>query len=545
MKHFLDFSLTESRHVRFEHPFKQLLALLCMVSIAHCVFAQKTGGTLRIPLRENPGSASMLEESSIVTQFPFMGVFNNLVIFDQTDRVARPESIKPDLATKWSWSDDNKVLTMRLREGVKWHDGKPFTSADVQCTWDMILEKRNAGWRKNPRKEWYHNLRDVTVNGPGEVRFTLARPQPSFMTLLASGYSAVYPCHVDGKLMRQTPIGTGPFKVVEFRPNESVKLVRNADYWKPGLPYLDAIDYKIVQSQATRALSFVAGQFDMTMPDEVGAPMLKDINAQVPKAVCEVAPNNVANALFINHKSPLMQDPRVRRAISLALDRNAFIMATGGTGLLGGNMMPPPYGVWGLTAEQLQSAPGFGKDLEKSRAEARKLMQEAGYGPNKKLKLTYITRQTLPVYIRNATLVADQLRSIYIEGDIEQKEYTIFVGAMIKGAYTLAFGQAGSAADDPDVVLYENYLCNSGRNYTKFCNPEVEAKIHEQSATVDPNKRKQLVQQIDLMLQQDVVRPTLYQGMGGTCWHPYVKGYLKGSNGIYNHNRLENVWLDK
>jgi peptide/nickel transport system substrate-binding protein len=79
----------------------------------------------------------------------------------------------------------------------------------------------------------------------------------------------------------------------------------------------------------------------------------------------------------------------------------------------------------------------------------------------------------------------------------------------------------------------------------KYCKPEVEAKIHDQSATVDPNKRKQLVQQIDLMLQQDVARPTLYQSMGGTCWHPYVKGYLMASNGIFNHNRLETVWLDK
>jgi peptide/nickel transport system substrate-binding protein len=345
--------------------------------------------------------------------------------------------------------------------------------------------------------------------------------------------------------MRQKPIGTGPFKVVEFRPNESVKLVRNADYWKPGLPHLDAIDYKIVPSQATRTLAFVAGQFDMTMPYEVSGPLLKEITAQVPKAVCETRPNNVVNALFINHASPLMQDSKVRRAISLALDRNAFIAAAGGSGLPGANMMPPPNGVWGLTAEQLQSVPGFAKDVGKSRDEARKLMQEAGYGPNRKLKLTYIVRKSLPSYIRNATLVADQLRAIYIEGDIEQKEYSIYSGAMIKGAYTLAYGQIGAGADDPDVVLYDSYLCNSGRNYMKYCKPEVEAKIHEQSATLDPIKRKQIVQQIDLMLQQDVARPMLYHGMSGTCWNPYVKGYLVASNGIFNHNRLENVWLDK
>jgi peptide/nickel transport system substrate-binding protein len=518
---------------------------MAMMGVAISAVAQKPGGTLRLPLRENPGSASMLEESSITTHFPFMGVFNNLILFDQQDKVARPESIKPDLATTWSWSADNTVLTLKLREGVKWHDGKPFTSADVQCTWDTILGKRDANWRKNVRREWYHNLKEVSVNGPYEVRFTLERPQASFTTLLAAGASSVYPCHVDGRVMRQKPIGTGPFKVVEFKPNDAIKLVKNTDYWKPGLPYLDAIEYRIIQSQATRSLSFIAGQFDMTGPGDVTAANLKDINTQAPKAVCESTANNVTALLLINHKSPLMQDAKVRRAISLALDRNAFVTAQHGHGRLGGIMMSPPHGIWGLAPEQLQAVPGYGKDVEKNRAEARKLMAEAGYGPNKKLKLTYIVRQSIPSYMVGASLVADQLRTIYIDGEIEPKEYTVFTGALVKGAYTLAFHTTGAAVDDPDIVLYENYMCNSVRNYTHYCNRDIEAQIIEQSATADLKKRKQLVQQIDLALQQNFARPTLYQTLSTQCWHPYVKGFVRASNGIYTHNRLENVWMDK
>ena len=120
------------------------------------------------------------------------------------------------------------------------------------------MEKRNANWRKNVRKEWYQNLKDVSVNGPYEVRFTLERPQPSFMSMLAVGWSAVYPCHVDGRVMRQKPVGTGPYKVMEYKPNELIRLTRNTDYWKPGLPYLDGIEYRIVPNQATRTLAFVA-----------------------------------------------------------------------------------------------------------------------------------------------------------------------------------------------------------------------------------------------------------------------------------------------
>ena len=524
------------------------LANVCVV-VAACgfaapVFAQKSGGTLKVQLRENPGSVSLIEESSIYTNLPLMGVFNNLVLFDQQDKIARLESIKPDLATEWTWSADNKVVTFKLREGVKWHDGKPFTSADVQCTWDTLLEKRNANWRKNVRKEWYRNLKDVSVNGPHEVRFTLERPQPSFMSMLAVGWSAVYPCHVDGRVMRQKPIGTGPYKFVEYKPGEVIRLAKNTEYWKPGLPYLDGIEYRIVPSQATRTLSFVTGQFDITGPSDVTPAIEKEIKAQVPKAVCETYASAGSSHLLINHNAPQMQDPRVRRAISLALDRNVFVASQQGHGRVGGIMMTPPHGVWGLTPTQLETLPGFGRDIEKRRAEARKLMEDAGYGPNKKLKVTYFVRQANAA-VQGATLVADQLRAIHIDGDVDAKDYTLFTGLLMKGAYTLAFHATGNAMDDPDIILYENFMCNSARNYTKYCNKDIEAKIHEQSVTLDPKKRKELVQQIDIVLQRENAKPTLFQTLLTQCWHPHVKGFVRGANGNYAHNRLETVWLDR
>ena len=524
---------------------RRWLLLMIIMSFAAAAVAQKSGGTLRAPLRENPGSASIQEESSIVVNQPFMPVFNNLVIYDQQQKAVRPESIKPDLATEWTWSADYKVLTLKLRQGVKWHDGKPFTSADVKCTWDMIKEKRPSNWRKNTHKEWYENLKDVAVNGPYEVRFTLERQQPSFLSFLASGWSAVYPCHVDGRVMRQKPIGTGPFKVAEFKPNDVVRLVKNRDYWKPGRPHLDGIEWRVMPSQATRTLSFVAGEFDMTFSGDVNANALKDIRARAPKAVCETTATNTTSLLLINHKAPPFDNLKLRRAISLALDRKEFVRSTQGDGRLGGIMMSPPYGNWGLAPEQLANVPGYGKDVERNRTEARKLMAELGYGPNKKLKTTYIVRLATPNYLMGASLIADQLRSIYIEGDIEQKEYTVFTGAILKGAYTMAFQTTSAAIDDPDVVLYEGYNCASIRNYTKYCNREVEAKIDEQSATVDPVKRKKLVQALDLFLQQDVARATLYQSVSTSCWHPYVKGYVRAANSIYTHNRMEDVWLDK
>src|SRR5580704_2558896 len=121
----------------------------------------------------------------------------------------------------------------RTCHGVKWHDGRPFTAKDVECTWDLLTGRGNDKLRINPRKSWYDNLDAVTASGDFEVTFRLKRPQPSFLTLLASGWSPVYPCHVPARDMRNHPIGTGPFKFVEFKPNVSITLARNLDYWKP------------------------------------------------------------------------------------------------------------------------------------------------------------------------------------------------------------------------------------------------------------------------------------------------------------------------
>ena len=134
-------------------------------------------------------------------------------------------------------SSQIRRLTFRLREGVKWHDGRPFTAKDVQCTWDLLLGRSSDALRTNPHKAWYQNVEEVTTDSDFAATFRLRRPQPALIALLASGFSPVYPCHVSPREMRQHPIGTGPFKFLEFKSKESIKVVRNQDYWKKGRPY--------------------------------------------------------------------------------------------------------------------------------------------------------------------------------------------------------------------------------------------------------------------------------------------------------------------
>src|SRR5205085_5888329 len=149
------------------------------VSVALAVsapaLAQKSGGILKISFFDNPASMSLHEEATGAALRPAMGIFNNLVMYNQHEAQNRPDTIVPDLAESWSWSEDGNELTFKLRQGVKWHDGKPFTAKDVQCTWDLLLGKGEAKLRGNPRKSWYRNLDRVTANGDYEATFHLKR----------------------------------------------------------------------------------------------------------------------------------------------------------------------------------------------------------------------------------------------------------------------------------------------------------------------------------------------------------------------------------
>lgn len=524
-----------------------LLALLCLLVIdLGSAFAQKSGGTLRIPHRDNPPSASMLEEATISVTIPYMSIYNNLVMFDNAKPHESADTIVPDLAESWAWDDTKKKLTFKLRQGVKWHDGKPFTAKDVQCTWHMLIGKsKNDDFRKNPRAIWYFNLSEVTVNGDYEATFVLKEPQPAFPLLLASGYSAVYPCHVSARDMRTKPIGTGPFKFVEYKRGESIKLVKNADYFKKGRPYLDAIEFKIVENRSTRILAFTAGDFDMTFPTDITIPLGRDMKSQAPKAVCEFGPTGVANNLIVNRTAPPFDNAQIRKAMSLALDRASFskILAEGQS-KIGGAMLPAPQGEWGMPADVLAKLDGYGGTVEENQARARKIMEGLGYGPGKPLKVKVATRN-IAVYRDPAVILIDQLKKIHIEGELENVDTPQWYAKIARKDYAVGMNLTGVSVDDPDANLVENYACKSDRNYTEYCNPEVDRLIFEQAKLSDKAKRKEIVWQIEKLLVDDVARPIIDHNVAGTCWHPYVKGFVVHDNAIYNNTRFEDLWLDK
>ena len=545
----------DSARNRAAKGWKQMRANLRSLAIAGGVlaglwasepaFAQKPGGVLRIPMGTSPASMSIHEESTIAALGPMMGVFNNLVMFDQNVPQNSLASIVPDLAANWSSSEDGKELTFKLRPGVKWHDGKPFTSADVKCTWDLIAGKTSEKLRVNPRKSWYRNLEEVTTNGDLEVSFRLKRPQASFIALLASGWSPVYPCHVGPRDMRSHPIGTGPFKFVAFKPNESIKVARNPDYWKSGRPYLDAIEYTLMPNPATTILAFSAGKFDRTGQGITSLPLMKQLKEQAPNAECIVVPWNIPRQLLVNRVKPPFDNPELRRAMVLSLDRQAFIdILSEGQGEMGGAMMPPPAGSWGMPPEVLQTLPGYGPDVAKNRAEARAIMNKLGYGPEKPLEVTVTTRNAA-AYRDAAVLLIGQLKEIYIDGTLNAIDTTQWYPTVMRKDYTVGVTVSENGLDDPDQQFYENFSCGAERNYTGYCSAEVDRLIDLQSSEPDTGKRKQIVWEIERKLAEDAARPAIFYPMSAACWQPYFKGHTMMVNGNYNGWRLEDAWLDK
>src|SRR5712671_265228 len=518
--------------------------LLTAMAAAEPALAQKPGGILRLSHFDSPASMSILEESTVAALRPAMGVFNNLVIYKQDVPQASLQSIVPDLATSWSWNEEGTELTFPLRQEVKWHDGKPFTAKDVKCTWDLLQGMTSDKLRVNPRKSWYRNLEEVTVNGDYEVTFRLNRPQPAFLALLASGWSPVYPCHVAPRDMRTRPIGTGPFKFVEFKANEVIRVTRNPDYWKEGRPYLDGIEWTIIKDVSTRNLAFIAGKVDLYSPHNITIPIVKDIKSQAPQAICEVAPTNVNRTLIINRDKPPFDNTDLRRAMSLTLDRKAFIdIIAEGQGDIGGTMLPAPEGVWSMPPEMLKTLPGYDPDVAKNRTEARTIMQKLGYGPDKRIAVTVSTRN-IPPYRDAAVILIDQLKEIYIDGVLEPVDTTQWYPRIMRKDFTVGLNVSESAVDDPDQQFYENYVCTAERNYTGYCNPEVDKLVDQQSAESDNAKRKQLVWEIERRLAEDGARPVIFYPRQATCRYPQVKGMTMMVNSIYNGYRYEDLWLD-
>jgi peptide/nickel transport system substrate-binding protein len=396
--------------------------------------------------------------------------------------------------------------------------------------------------RINPRKFWYFNVKDIATNGDHEVTFQLGRPQPSLLLMLACGLSPVYPAHVPLAQLRTEAIGTGPFRLTEFKRDEALKVRKNPDYFVAGRPYLDGADYIIIKNKATRIAALQSGQVDVNQPTETDQPVYETLKSTVRNMEFNKTATTSNVNMLLNHSKPPFTEPMVRRAFSLALDRRAFNRSVQPGYNLGAMLLSRPYGAWGLDESVFDSVPGY-RDPALDKEDARKLMREAGYGPQHRLALK-VTTQNVANYRDAAAWSLGELKQIYVDGELDIREVASFYPSMARNEYVMAVQATGNPIDEPDATYYEGFACASLRNYGKYCSKEVERLFDQQSAMLDFEKRVALVGEIERKLLDDVARISIGFRINYNARRAYVKNFV-GHNTSSSWLRMQDVWLDK
>ena len=504
----------------------------------------KAGGTLKALLREDPSSLSIHEDVSTSLTWPVMLGYNNLVKSDPTIVPESLQTIRPELAQKWEISPDGKSITFTLNQPVKWHDGTLFTARDIKYTFDTLKTGTDAlrpevKMRGNPRTAWYANVEAVEAPNDATAVFRLKRPQPSLLGMLASGYTPIYPSHVPVSDLRTKVVGTGPFKLVEWRKGEAVIYTKNQEYWRPNHPYMEGVHFVIIVQAATQLAAMKTHQIQVSHPGELTKANVDELTQAVPLMVAEERVGTGSDNIPMNTRKAPWSDQRVRLAVAEALDREAYLVARGRGAVIGTYVSPA--GPFAPPKEQLAQLPGYGPNMEERRARAKHLLAEAGY-PNG--FTTEVSTRDIRLFTDLAPWTLDQLARIGIKATLKVLETPVYNTAMVKGDFEIASGSTALGSDDPDVMFYENLRCGETRNYSQWCDAEVDRLTDLQSATLDSVERKRIINQMDRMVVESASRPLLGWRNHYEAWWPEVRGY-KAMASVYatGPGRLDDVWL--
>lgn len=489
----------------------------------------KKGGTLAFNLTGDPQSFDPLSGTSTVAMGVIAPCYNGLVRYDPSD----PYKIIPDLASSWEIAPDGKSYTFRLIKNVKFHDGKPMTSADVKYTFDVVRDPPKG--TISARKDQMSVVDSIEALDETTVRFNLKRPSPSFLSSMANGWMLVMPKHileVKGN-MKNDMIGTGPFKLQAYNRGSSVELVRNPNYHVQGLPYLDGVTAYIIPDSATTWSYLQTGQiqwFVSIQGQDAGAYKTGG------NVVVQEAPATSFIGAVFNTKVAPFDNIKLRKAMCLAIDRNAGLQITyNGQGELGGISVPGP---WAMPKERLHKIEGYAADGKANIEEAKRLMAEAGHA--KGLSFKMIVRKN-PLFEPVGVFLKDQWAKIGINATIDIQENAAFADKMSKGDFNVAASGGSYSLIDPDTI-FADYICGGGLNNSGICATQIDALYNKQSATMDLAERVKLTNEMEELIAREYGVYVMY-------WRKRFMGNNKNMHGMLIHPnvdqnmRLDGVWL--
>jgi peptide/nickel transport system substrate-binding protein len=523
-----------------------LLAVLVgtlVVAVPGAIEAQQTprrGGVLLAVIGADAPSLDAHQESTFATLHVVAPLYSTLL---QIDPYSYP-TIIGDAATEWNISPDGLTYTFKLRPGIRFHDGSTMTAADVKATFDKIVFPPEGV--RSPRKIYYAAVASVETPDASTVVFKLKHPSASLLTHFASPWNVIYPkkyLDKDPNHFKNNVVGSGPFKFKSHTRGSTFEGERNPDYFVKDRPYLNGYKFYVSTETSVRAAAIRSGRAYIEFRDTPNSEVEAIKKHLGDKIVVQPAPNIIQFGIAINNTVKPFNDVRVRKALTLGIDRyTASRVLYGITGLRDVGTMVRPGTEWAMAPAELEKLPGFWRDAERSRAEAKKLLAEAGY-PNG-FKVVLKNRNVKLPYQDWAVFVIQEWKKIGIEAENRPVETaTWFADGRDQGNFELIVQPAGAVVDDPDALL-NNYVTGSPNNWGRFSSPAVDDLFSRQARTLDPAERKKLV----VELQKTVLENAYY--MPGLWWTRNVVHWAKVKNYVappsqFANQKLQDVWLSE
>jgi peptide/nickel transport system substrate-binding protein len=477
----------------------------------------RNGGTLTMgSLVEPPGLDPFHQGADArirVTVLVYQGLF-----YEATNGEAMPL-----LAESHEVSPDKLVYTIKLRQGVKFHTGQPMTAKDVAYSYNYIRDPKNG----SPGAGDFGTIKSIDVVDDHTVKITLSEPNSSLLMTLGNKYGAVIPAGYfdapDSKTkLNQTSVGTGPFKLTEFKPNSNLTLAKNADYWEKGAPYVDKINFVFVPNSASMLVGLTNKRIDLanlTRPQDV-----KQVE-RVPDLKIERWPSLNQKAIDLGSENPALSDVRVRQAIALSVDKGQIMQAAiGGLGQTIGTMVAAMQEKWAVPVSDL---PYQKRDV----ARAKQLLTEAGHSNGLDLNLTTIIGYDWmdPA----AVTLREQLAEAGIKVNIQRIELGVWIKNFQSKQMGFTFNDWANQPD-PNLLFYRHFrMAPEGADFRNWKNEKASKLLDEGQAESDPAKRKEIYAQFQKELAETVPTIMLFSADHITVRNSKVQNYVQHPTGWY------------
>jgi peptide/nickel transport system substrate-binding protein len=484
--------------------------------------AAKRGGTLRYAVHNAPAHFDVHQSGTVANIGPQSPMYDTLLRRSPKDG----QTIIPDLAQRWEISPDGKKYTFYLRKGVKFHDGADFTAEDVKATYERIA--RPPRGVVIPRTPLFATVGEIVVVDPHKIEFRLteARPKAFMLGAFASGWNII----VRKKTLEDNQYnlrqvmnypGTGPFRHVSRKDKEVWIMERNPDYWNKGLPYVDRLEvYHMFPFSPELGAAFLSGKVDYArLLDPVSWRKAKEMSGVTAAAFNQ----SVIQAFWMNMKKKPLADARVRRAIHLAMDRNALVEVVKDTAPMQIGGFVYPFHEYSTPRAELEKRIGYQQDIKPAIQEARKLMQEAGYGQGLR-GLDFVVRDIATFKLWAVAIQAMLKEHINVETNLRTVQTSVWFDEAAAGNFDLAISAIVSTLMDPSDYFSAWYGKNGPQNYSGWTNEQFHSLAGQIERELDSNKRKTLVRQAEAILEQDPpLIPVAYEQIYD-AWYNKVRG---------------------